>query len=30
VGSSTAALNVRLERVDLYRIIEASTGTPLP
>jgi len=30
VASSTAALNVRLERVDLYRIIEASTGTPLP
>lgn len=30
VGSSTAALNVRLERVDLYRIIEASTGERLP
>ncbi len=30
VGSSTAALNVRLQQVDLYRIIEASTGAPLP
>ena len=30
VGTSTTALAVRLDRVDLYRIFEASTGTPLP
>ena len=30
IAQATRALNVQLDRSDVYRIIEASTGQPLP